>query len=139
MCHLNDKFARKHVFVLFLSLASLTCLLVAFGQAIQIDNDNRKLRTILLVVLVSIGKAMSSAAYNCAYAYTSLMFATRVRNTLLNFAVSMGRIGGIVAPLVNMLDDLVWKQFPYVIFSFTSFTGVIFLLVLPDPSSLQHF
>lgn len=149
LCHLNDKFSRKLVFILFLSLASIMCFLVSMMQMIvnanlssQKTNDQEpwmNFNIFCLVLFVSLGKAMISAAYNCSYMYTSLMFSTRVRNTLLLFVVSVGKIGGITAPLINLLSDLIWKQLPFVCFSLASLLGALLVFILPDPSSLNEF
>lgn len=145
LCHFNDRFRRKVVFSWVLGLASLMCLFVSILQSTMLNNNSdadsnlKNQKIITLIVLISIGKAMSSAAFNCAYMYTSLMFGTCARNTLLVFVSSAGRVGAIVAPLINMVGNLVWKQLPYVLFSLFSLIGTVFIITLPDPSKINEF
>lgn len=141
MCYINEKFGLKRTFIWFLGVACLTCLAVAGVQYIKDDSSDGSIdvKTILLIVFPCFGKAFASAAFNMAYIYTSKMFSTRVRSTCLLFVSCMGRIGSVISPQINLLGDLVYKQLPYLIFSFVSFVGCIFIFILPDPSLLNNF
>ena len=140
LCHFNEKVGRKRLFVIFLGMASLTCLSVALIQLLfSFSPDATKSivgeqpRKILLATATFAGKAMTSAAFNSAYIYASHMFPTGVRNTLLVFVSSVGRFGSVISPQINLLGELLIRQLPYLIFSFSSFLGCIFILILPDP------
>lgn len=144
LCNFTYKFKRKLVFIGFLGLASLTCLAVSLIQFLKDadsleDEETLSLNVILLIIFTFLGKAMTSAAFSLAYVYTSQMYPTRVRNTLLLFVSSIGRLGSVISPQVNLLGDLVLKQLPYFIFSMCSMVGCIFILILPDPSLLNYF
>lgn len=141
MCYINDKFGLKRSFIWFLGIACLTCLAVSGIQYIKDSSygSNNNLKTLLLIFFTCVGKAFASAAFNSAYIYTSKMFSTRVRSTCLQFVSCTGRLGSVISPQINLLGDLVYKQIPYLIFSFVSFLGCIFIFILPDPSLLNNF
>lgn len=110
------------------------CLLVALIPQGVTDSSNLKWNDLLIIVFATIGKAMTSAAFNSVYIYTSFMFPVKVRNTLLLFVSSVGRIGSIISPEINLLGDIIWKPLSYIIFSASAFIGCLFVASLPDPS-----
>lgn len=150
LCHLNDKYGRKRLFVTYLGLASLMCLSVALIQlwfqptspslasSSHLSSFLKQPSKILLVLVALAGKAMASAAFNSAYVYTSQMYPTEVRNTLLMLVSSIGRIGSIISPQINLLGDLLLKQLPFLIFSLSSMIGCLFIVILPDPSKVPQ-
>jgi hypothetical protein len=103
------------------------------------EPENERAQKILLVIFISIGKAMSSAAYNCAFIYTVHMFPTNFRNTMMLTVSSIGRLGAILSPQINLLGLLVWKQLPFVLFSLASFISAFLIFLLPDPFQLGQF
>lgn len=129
-CHLNDKFRRKHVFILFLGVACVTCLLVA---VLPNKNDD----SILVSVFALIGKAMASGAFNISYSYCSAMFPAIIRNTMSLSVSGIGRIGSIISPLINLLGKTVWKPLPYIIFSSFSLIGCTMIAILPEPKGFD--
>ena len=98
LCHLNDRFNRKILLIIFFGLTGSFCLIGVF-----IPND----QAVLVIIFALVGKAMASAAYNSCYLYTSQQFPTNVRNTYFMFASSFGRIGSIIAPQINLLQKLI--------------------------------
>ena len=136
ICFLNDKFSRKKVMIAFLMMAALVCLIVT---AVPNELEHQiTWRSILIISFASIGKAMASAAFNSGYVYTFKMFPTGVRSTLFTLCSSIGKLGSIISPQINLLRNLVWEPMPYLIFSASAFIGSIFLCVLPDPSKLNY-
>ena len=128
-CHLNDKFNRKLMLIIFFGLTGVLCFSVTLIPISQ---------TILVIVGASIGKAMAAAAFNSCYVYTSQLFPTNVRTTFLMFVSSIGRIGSMISPQINLLQTLVWKPLPYIIFSSSSFVACLLVFILPDPSKLNY-
>ncbi|NXN68253.1 S226A protein, partial [Himantopus himantopus] len=55
--------------------------------------------------LAVIGKGCLSASFNCVFLYTTELYPTPIRQTGLGFGSTMARVGGIVAPLVKMMDE----------------------------------
>jgi OCT family organic cation transporter-like MFS transporter 4/5 len=137
-CHMNDRFGRKKMFIVFLALSSMVCLAVAI---VPIKETSRSLawNSILVLVMASFGKASVSAAYSSLFIYTCQLFPTKLRNTLLLFVSSVGRLGSIVSPTINLLSTLVWKPMPYFIFSSGSFLACIFVFILTDPANSNYF
>lgn len=136
---LNEKFKRKKIFMIFAVLSGVTCLAVALIQFIKDSDDGSiDLKIILLIIFTFLGKTTASGAYNSSFVYTSLMFPTRVRNSMILFCDSIGSFGAILSPEINLLGEVVLKQLPYLLFSLLSFVGFIFIVILPDPSSLNY-
>ena len=129
-CHLNEKFRKKHVYIGFLFLASLMCLLVAI-----LSNDRNS--SIFVTIFALIGKSMVSGAFNISYNYTSSMFPAIVRNTLSLSVSCVGRGGSIVSPIINLLGNTLWKPLPYLIFSFSSLVGCFLIASLPEPKGFE--
>ena len=139
-CHMNDKFGRKRMFIIFLALASIVCLAVAIVP-LKHSNSNENSWTwnsILILIMASFGKASVSAAYSSLFIYTCQLFPTRMRNTLLLFVSSIGRIGSIISPFINLLSGMVWRPLPYLVFSSGSFIACIFVFLLNDPAKSNY-
>jgi putative MFS transporter len=84
-----DRYGRKFVLVLYLSLTALSALW--FGNASSVAS------------LVTAGIFLSFfnlGAWGGLYAYTPELYPTTVRSTGAGMAASFGRIGGILAPLL---------------------------------------
>ncbi|RNA29949.1 Solute carrier family 22 member [Brachionus plicatilis] len=129
-CHLNEIFRRKYVYIAFLFLASVMCLLVA-----MLPNDQNG--SILVTVFALIGKTMISGAFNISYNYTSSMFPAIIRNTLSLSVSCVGRAGSIISPIINLLGNTVWKPLPYIIFSAFSLVGCFLIASLPEPKGFD--
>ncbi|XP_064593201.1 solute carrier family 22 member 6-A-like [Zonotrichia leucophrys gambelii] len=68
---------------------------------IFVPTELQTLRTALAVI----GKGCLSASFNCVFLYTTELYPTPIRQTGLGFGSTMARVGGIVAPLVKMMDE----------------------------------
>ncbi len=131
-CHFNDKFGRKKMLIIFLVLSSVVCFIVAF-----MPPANSIILITAKMILVFIGKAGASAAFNSCYIYNSLLYSTGVRSTIVLFASNFGNIGSLVSPQINLLQQLVWKPLPFLIFSGSSFIASFFISMLPDPDKIK--
>jgi OCT family organic cation transporter-like MFS transporter 4/5 len=139
-CHLNDKFGRKRMFIIFLALSSVVCLAVAIAPIGENNsNETKPWNSILILTMASFGKAAVSAAYSSLFIYTCQLFPTKTRNTLLLFVSSIGRIGSIISPLINHLGALIWERMPYFIFSGGSVIACLFVFILSDPAKTNYF
>lgn len=85
-CHLNDKFSRKKVLIGFLGSGGLMCLVVAVIPKSAINGITWN--SVLIIIFASIGKAMLSAAFNSGYVFTSKLYPTNVRSTLVSLVLS---------------------------------------------------
>nr|XP_009935523.1 PREDICTED: solute carrier family 22 member 6-A-like [Opisthocomus hoazin] len=84
---------------------SLMVALISAGLVIIanifVSTELQMVRTALAVI----GKGCLSASFNCVFLYTTELYPTPIRQTGLGFGSTMARVGGIVAPLVKMMDE----------------------------------
>ncbi|KAG9338079.1 hypothetical protein JZ751_027157 [Albula glossodonta] len=87
--------------------------------------DYALVRTLVAVV----GKGFSEAAFTTAFLYTAELYPTVIRQCGLGYTSFIGRLGGSLAPVVMLLED-VWEMTPPIVFATTAiFSGcVVFLL-----------
>ncbi|XP_057281356.1 solute carrier family 22 member 6-A-like [Pezoporus wallicus] len=118
---------------------SLAVALFLAGLAIIanifVPTELQTLRTALAVL----GKGCLSASFNCVFLYTTELYPTPIRQTGLGFGSTMARVGGIVAPLVKMLDEsypllppAVYGVFPVVAAVVAAFLPETLNMPLPD-------
>lgn len=84
-----------------------------------------------VVILAMLGKMAITASYGTVYIFTTEQFPTPVRNVGLGASSMMARIGGILAPYINVLADL-WRPLPLVVFGLLSFISGLLSLYLPE-------
>lgn len=85
----------------------------------------------LVVVLAMLGKMAITSSYGTVYIFSAEQFPTPVRNVGLGASSMVARIGGILAPYINLLADT-WKPFPLIIFGSLAFVGGLLSLFLPE-------
>uniref|UniRef100_A0A8C3U6P4 Solute carrier family 22 member 8 n=1 Tax=Catharus ustulatus TaxID=91951 RepID=A0A8C3U6P4_CATUS len=83
---------------------SLVVALFLAGLVIVRRGVPAELQTVRTALAV-IGKGCLSASFNCVFLYTTELYPTPIRQTGLGFGSTMARVGGIVAPLVKMMDE----------------------------------
>ncbi|XP_055315841.1 organic cation transporter protein [Sitodiplosis mosellana] len=84
-----------------------------------------------VVILAMFGKMAITASYGTIYVFTTEQFPTPVRNVGLGASSMMARIGGILAPYINVLSDI-WKPLPLVVFGVLAFISGLLSLYLPE-------
>ena len=91
-----------------------------------------------------VGKFGAAASFAIVFVYTAELFPTEIRSTAVGGSSFCGRIGGIIAPQIALLDT-VWQPFPLLIMGTGSLIGGILVFVfLPEtlgkklPSSMQE-
>lgn len=130
---LDSKFPAKRVMLMFLwSAAFFSALVILIPRD---TGDEHTWRSYLLIAVATLGKMAVSAAYNSGYGYTYKMFPAAIRNTMFTVCLSIGKLGPMLAPTVIMLQAVVFKSFPYMVFTACAMLASAFLLILPDPSS----
>ena len=55
------------------------------------------------VILAMVGKYCNTVAFETMYLYSAELFPTGVRNIGIGTVSSVGRLGGILAPYINLL------------------------------------
>ncbi|KAM6972480.1 solute carrier family 22 member 7a [Aplochiton taeniatus] len=101
----------------------LTGALIGLNTAIPTDYS--LIRTCVAIV----GKGFSEAAFTTAFLYTAELYPTVIRQCGLGFTSFVGRLGGSLAPLVLLLED-VWALLPPMTFALVALGagGMVFLL-----------
>lgn len=85
----------------------------------------------VIVTLAMLGKMAITASYGTVYVFTTEQFPTPVRNVGLGASSMMARIGGILAPYINVTADI-WRPLPLVILGALSFLSGLLSLYLPE-------
>lgn len=106
------------------------CMLVA-GSLLLLTIFIPEQYNYAVVVLAMLGKMAITASYGTVYVFTTEQFPTPVRNVGLGASSMMARIGGILAPYINVLTDI-WKPFPLAIFGGLALLSGLLSLYLPE-------
>ncbi|KAF1381386.1 hypothetical protein PFLUV_G00153400 [Perca fluviatilis] len=106
----------------FLAVGGLACLLML---AVPADHPN------VLTGLAMVGKFGITASFAVIYVYTAEIFPTVLRQTGIGVSCMFARIGGVLAPIINMLHDHSLTT-PLVIFGISPLLGAILGLALPE-------
>lgn len=134
---IGSKYSRRHVFTFYLALTALVSIPVAMISPVE-DTNGISLNNICIIIFASLGKMFTSTAVYLNYYYTSTIFPTSVRNSLVSFVSSIGKIGSFLAPQINLLRYIVWTQLPYYIFSITTGTACLLTIILPNDKHITH-
>ncbi|XP_049951899.1 organic cation transporter protein-like, partial [Schistocerca serialis cubense] len=87
--------------------------------------------TWLIITFAMIGKLGITAAYGTLYIFSTEQFPTVIRNVALGASSTCARVGGILAPFVNILAEY-WRPLPLVIFGALSLATQATALLLPE-------
>ncbi len=113
---LGDKFDLKKVLIVFLSLAAISLFLLGF-----------KGNSFTLYVLIAIAGATTIGTQILLYTYVAQFYPMDVRSTGIGWASGVGRLGGIVGPLVGgvLLSMNLSFQFNFLIFAIPGAIGAL--------------
>ncbi|XP_034560243.1 solute carrier family 22 member 6-B [Notolabrus celidotus] len=106
----------------FLALGGLACLLML---AIPADYPN------VLTGLAMVGKFGITASFAVIYVYTAEIFPTVLRQTGIGVSSMFARMGGVLAPIINMLHNNS-PATPLIIFGTSPLLGAVLALALPE-------
>ncbi|KAL0280892.1 UNVERIFIED_CONTAM: hypothetical protein PYX00_002054 [Menopon gallinae] len=87
--------------------------------------------TWLTVVFAMLGKMAITSSYGTVYVFSTEQFPTVIRNAGLGACSMSARIGGILAPYINLLADY-WKPLPLLIFGGLALLAGGLALLLPE-------
>ncbi|KAM8767567.1 solute carrier family 22 member 13 [Acanthopagrus schlegelii] len=106
----------------FLAVGGLACLLML---VVPEDQSN------VLAGLAMVGKFGITASFAVIYVYTAEIFPTVLRQTGIGASCMFARIGGVLAPLINMLHNHS-PATPLLIFGASPLLGAVLTLALPE-------
>ncbi|XP_005082406.1 solute carrier family 22 member 13 [Mesocricetus auratus] len=117
-----EKLGRKWSQLGSLTLAGVMCVLIIVIPA--------GLPTVVTVLAV-VGKFASSSAFTTSYVYTAELFPTVIRQTGMGLVSIFSRIGGIITPLVMLLEQY-HKALPMLIFGSLPVGAGLLCALLPE-------
>ncbi|XP_021428090.2 organic cation transporter protein [Oncorhynchus mykiss] len=109
----------------FLALGGVACLLTL---TVPTDHPN------LITGLAMVGKFGITASFAVIYVYTAEIFPTVLRQTGIGVSSMFARVGGVLAPLINMLHTRN-PSLPMLIFGCTPLLGAVLALALPETAN----
>ncbi|XP_063595666.1 organic cation transporter protein-like [Penaeus indicus] len=119
---LLDRVGRRIPLCAFLLLGGVSLLSTMFIPAGT---------TWLLICTSMFGKFCITASYAIIYVLTAEIFPTVVRNVGVGASSMVARVGGALAPFVNLLGDQ-WQPLPLIIFGAMAFAAGTLSLLLPE-------
>ncbi|KAG6440874.1 hypothetical protein O3G_MSEX001446 [Manduca sexta] len=87
--------------------------------------------TVLRLIIFLLGKFGISTVFTSLYLFTSELYPTEYRHSLLAFSSMVGRIGSITAPLTPVLMEY-WAGIPPVMFASMGFLSGVLVLTQPE-------
>ncbi|KAJ2951319.1 hypothetical protein O0L34_g5720 [Tuta absoluta] len=117
-----DKFGRKKTLLVAYTVCGFACVAITF-----VPENLPWLATTLYLL----GKIAITQAFSGIYMYTSELFPTHARHSLLGFCSMVGRIGSIVAPQMPLLAIYV-SWLPSVLFGATALVAGSLMLTTPE-------
>ncbi|XP_030644415.1 solute carrier family 22 member 13 [Chanos chanos] len=109
----------------FLALGGGACLLT-----LAVPADNPHVRTALAMV----GKFGITASFAIIYIYSAELFPTVLRQTGIGVSSMFARMGGVLAPLINLIGHHA-PVVPMLIFGSTPLLGAALALALPETAN----
>ncbi|XP_051967545.1 solute carrier family 22 member 7a [Xyrauchen texanus] len=97
-----------------------------------IPTDFATVRTGIAVI----GKGFSEAAFTIAFLYTSELYPTVLRQCGLGYTSFMARLGGSLAPMVVLFEDM-WRFAPPLVFATTAILSGCVVFLLPETTNVQ--
>ncbi|CAH1251987.1 SLC22A3 [Branchiostoma lanceolatum] len=125
--YILDKFGRRW---------SLSSLMVIGGLACTSAFFVPKHLFWLTTTLAMIGKFCITATFAIVYIFTAELYPTVIRQIGLGMGAMMARVGGMVAPFIDLLG-VYWTPMPYVIFGGTSIAAGLLALLLPETKGMD--
>ncbi|CAL4074588.1 unnamed protein product [Meganyctiphanes norvegica] len=117
-----SQWGRKGSQIASLILGGAACILAGYALETKIMNE-------LIPALV--GKCFITCAFAIIYVYTTEMFPTSVRNTILGLCSTFARIGGMMAPFSESLSSI-YVPLPMLMFGGASVFAGILSLIMPE-------
>ncbi|XP_072018557.1 organic cation transporter protein-like [Amphiura filiformis] len=110
---------KPNLCVLFL-LAGIACLCTLFFEP-----------GTAMTAVAMLGKFCITATFGIVYVYSAELFPTVVRSAGVGISSMASRAGGILAPLILILDEY-WAPLPIIIFGSSAIIAGLLVLLLPE-------
>ena len=125
---LGDKFHLKKVLMVFLSVAAISLFLLGF-----------KGNSFSLYILVAIAGATTIGTQILLYTYVAQFYPMDVRSTGIGWASGVGRLGGIVGPLVGgmLLGMNLPFEYNFLVFAIPGAIGAIAISFVSLKKAIQ--
>ncbi|CAG5054675.1 unnamed protein product [Parnassius apollo] len=117
-----DRYGRKKTLLVAYVTCGISCAAITF-----VPKSIPWLTTLLYLV----GKIAITQAFSGIYMYTSELFPTHARHSLLGFCSMVGRIGSIIAPQMPLLAIYI-DWLPSVLFGSTALIAGALMLTTPE-------
>ncbi|NXS57656.1 S22A7 protein, partial [Brachypteracias leptosomus] len=105
---------------------------LCIGANIIVPKPLTSLRSVFAIM----GKCFSEAAFTTVYLYTSELYPTVLRQNGMGYTSFMARLGGALAPLVFLLDE-VWRSLPEVTYFGVSVCCGSVAFLLPETLNMH--
>ncbi|XP_014093801.3 organic cation transporter protein [Bactrocera oleae] len=124
-CLTMDRYGRRYSLCGFMLLSGVCCLCTVF-----LGSGNYYLQLSLFLV----GKLAITAAFQVLYFFTSEIFPTNLRSSLLSFCSMVGRFGSMVAPQTPLLAKY-YENAPAILFAVCALVSGCLSLLFPETSN----
>ncbi|XP_059846574.1 organic cation/carnitine transporter 2-like [Hypanus sabinus] len=119
---LFQKFPRK---------INLSCILFLGGSILLFIQLIQSHFSILVTVLILIGKLGNSCAFSMAFVYTAELYPTPLRNTGVGVSSMASRLGSVISPYIVLLDTY-QENLSLIVMGVLTMTAAIVVLFLPE-------
>ncbi|KAM6900551.1 solute carrier family 22 member 13-like [Xenentodon cancila] len=124
---LIQRFGRRICQACFLFFGGIACLvIIAVPKGLPV----------VVTVIAVLGKFASSAAFSAAYVYTAELYPTVLRQSGMGLNSMCARVGGILAPLVRLLE-VYHPTLPMLVYGITPVAAGGFGLLLPETLNVE--
>lgn len=129
IARLCDKYGSKRMLVPMYASGAIALTLLGFGGS-----------TFFIYLLVAIAGAATIGAQNIVQAYVSQYYPPYIRSTALGMASGIGRMGGMIGPLLGgfLLSITLPIQMNFLAFAIPGVIAAIALSLVPDKRSYMH-
>lgn len=92
----------------------------------------------LITGMALAGKFFISFTFNAVYIVTAEAYPTEIRNTALSFCSAQSRIGGTIAPYVQLMGSLYWFPLPFLIYGASALVAALaYIVFMPETKGVR--